>query len=618
MASLEVSIGADNSELNKKIAEAEKDLKELSRVKIEQIKLGLDTKEIDGNIKDVKKSLTDLKSVMKDTGQSFTAAQKPIGNAGNTLTNFSRIAQDAPFGIMGIGNNITATAEAFSALSRSSGGAGAALKAVGASLAGPGGILFAVSLVTTALTVMSQKGLTVSDVFNKLTGTFDQFKADLKEVNKEAAKNAAEQVASVGAYTSAAQDINLSMKDRLIAVKKLQDEYPAFFGNLTKEQILNGNVANAVKDVTEALKAKARAQAYAGKLGDLAAKEVDLREKEGPLLEQRNNALVERNRLEALYGDLSKTSSDRDRARLAAARGNFERLNDELKEVQDSIRANISEMDKWAAKSTIEVKASIKLDFKEEKLKKVKKLIETPQVDPVVITLPIAGIKIPPFNIEDELNKGVHHTKTGIFSSLTQDIEKSIAEFTNRLGSAYTTMSAEVMRFNEDLKGVIMSGASDTFSNLGTSIGEALAQGGNVISAVGASLIASLGGILSAIGDKLIALGVASLLASTVFSTFGTALGVGSALAAIAGGVALKAGGALLGSQSKGGSASGSKSPISAGNSVSSPTSSVVSGGSFSSGLQNVVFEISGQKLVGVLSNTLGKNVKLGGTAPAI
>ena len=40
MAGLEIQIGADSSDLQKKIKEAEFNLKELSKVKIEQIKQG--------------------------------------------------------------------------------------------------------------------------------------------------------------------------------------------------------------------------------------------------------------------------------------------------------------------------------------------------------------------------------------------------------------------------------------------------------------------------------------------------------------------------------------------------------------------------------------------------
>ena len=104
---LEVQIGADSSDLNKKIKEAELALKELSQVKLERIKLGLDTKEINGNIASVKKSLNDLKTASKDSGNAIAGMAPKVASGGNALMQFSRIAQDAPYGIIGIGNNIT-------------------------------------------------------------------------------------------------------------------------------------------------------------------------------------------------------------------------------------------------------------------------------------------------------------------------------------------------------------------------------------------------------------------------------------------------------------------------------------------------------------------------------
>ena len=152
MAGLEIQIGADSSDLQKKIKEAELALKELSQVKLERIKLGLDTKEINGNIASVKKSLNELKTVSKDTGSAIGGMAPKVANGGNALMQFSRIAQDAPYGIIGIGNNLTATVEAFGHLKNSTGSTGSALKAMAGSIVGSGGILLAVSLVTTAFT----------------------------------------------------------------------------------------------------------------------------------------------------------------------------------------------------------------------------------------------------------------------------------------------------------------------------------------------------------------------------------------------------------------------------------------------------------------------------------
>jgi hypothetical protein len=142
---LEVQIGADITDFEKKIKEVEFDIKELSKVKLDRLKLGLDTTEINAQIKDAKNNLNSLKTTVKDTGNAIGGQfTKQVGNGGNTLMQFSRIAQDAPYGIIGIGNNITATAESFSYLKAQTGSTGGALKALASSLMGTGGILLGV------------------------------------------------------------------------------------------------------------------------------------------------------------------------------------------------------------------------------------------------------------------------------------------------------------------------------------------------------------------------------------------------------------------------------------------------------------------------------------------
>ncbi len=232
-----------------------------------------DEKETSVVTADLRKELATLKKEQKEVGGAFDVASKKTANGGNALMQFSRIAQDAPFGIMGIGNNITATAEAFGHLQKSTGSTGAALKAVASSMLGSGGILLAVSLVTTGLTYMAQNGITVGDIFDKLTGDFDDSTKAMQELNAEAIKGSQAQITTMNAYVSVAANVNLSMKDRLIAVQKLQDEYPAYFGNLTKEQILNGNVTAAVQGATKALIAKAKAVAAVDKIVKLAEEE---------------------------------------------------------------------------------------------------------------------------------------------------------------------------------------------------------------------------------------------------------------------------------------------------------------------------------------------------------
>jgi len=310
----------------------------------------------------LRKELSNLKREQKEVGGSFDTAAKKTVNGGNALMQFSRIAQDAPFGIMGIGNNITATAEAFGHLQKQTGSTGAALKAVAGSMLGSGGILLAVSLVTTGLTYMAQNGITVSDVFKKLTGTFDESSKRLSELNAEATESAAAQAANVGAYVSAAQNINLSMEDRLIAVQKLQEEYPAYFGNLTKEQILNGDVAGAVKEVTAALIAKAKAAAFTGRITELAKQEFELQQKEVEVLKD-----IAKQRKEIALSQATRNASGgfgQGANNIAIGEANDALISHQntLKETQKELRNNWKERDILTEKINENVAASLKLE----------------------------------------------------------------------------------------------------------------------------------------------------------------------------------------------------------------------------------------------------------------
>jgi hypothetical protein len=82
---------------------------------------------------------------------------------------------------------------------------------------------------------------------------------------------AGEEIAKMNALVSIASNQQISMEKRLIAVQKLQDEYPAYFGNLSKEKILNGDVTTSVDAVKFAIIERAKATAIASKINTIAA-----------------------------------------------------------------------------------------------------------------------------------------------------------------------------------------------------------------------------------------------------------------------------------------------------------------------------------------------------------
>lgn len=594
MANLEVQIGADKSDFDKKIKEVEFDVKQLAKEKQAQIKLGLDTTQITAQIKDAKKSLNDLRSTAKDAGNAIGKdfAQK-TGNGSNALMQFSRIAQDAPYGIIGIGNNITATVEAFGHLKNSTGSTGSALKAMAGSIMGSGGILLAVSLLTTGLTYMAQNGITVGDLVDKLTGKFDAQKKALSDLGVEAAKSAGSEIASMKALVSVSQDETLSREKRLIAVKQLQDTFPAYFGNLSKEKILNGDVSLAVDDVSRALIARARASAIAGKLGELAGKRLELEEK-------REKAILD-------IKEAQKKSDADSSVYAAGLRFNLKAAVDSYKSIVEEIKSLDSQSKKYSERENTATKESILLLKEKAKvLKEQKPIGSTPQVSGVQSSITPVGLA----------------ETGGTILQIAKDVQGAEGMITTSMGNiniAFDTSGAIMLealqKLNEDMNTLISGSIAETLGNLGTVIGDALANGGNVLGAIGSVLLQSLGKFLSDMGGLLIQYGTMAVIKGKLdlaIATGGPAA-IAAGFAAIGVGIALKAIGGAIASKAQGGNSSGGRS-VSTGASVSSPTSSTGGGGGGSFQGGTVVFEISGQSLIGVLGNTLDKNRRLGGS----
>jgi hypothetical protein len=266
--------------------------------------------------------------------------------------------------------------------------------------------------------------------------------------------------------------------------------------------------------------------------------------------------------------------------------------------VVDSYKRGIAEASK--ASSELLIKAPPKTSAP----KKAEKVNFTPQVSPINNTLNPQGLI-------DLSGQVVALSKT------VQGAEGVITTSMGNIGVAFDTSTAYMLEllqgFNDEASGLIEGSIMNTFASLGDAIGGALANGGNVLKAVGQSLLQSLGGFLSDMGGLLIKYGTLAILKGKLDLAIlsGGPVSIAAGVAAVAVGVALKAAGGAIGSAARGGSGGGRS--VSGGNSVSSPSSSTSSSGSsgFSGG--TVVFEISGQSLIGVLGNTLDKNRRIGG-----
>jgi len=83
--------------------------------------------------------------------KSLNGLNTSTKGANIALTNFGRVIQDAPFGILGIANNIDPLVQSFQNLKKETGSAGGAFKSLASSLVGPAGIAIGISAVTSLL-----------------------------------------------------------------------------------------------------------------------------------------------------------------------------------------------------------------------------------------------------------------------------------------------------------------------------------------------------------------------------------------------------------------------------------------------------------------------------------
>lgn len=115
---------------------------------------------------DAVNGLNSVNQAAQNLGETLKKSPQITNQATQSLGNLSRIAQDAPYGFMGISNNINPMLESFQRLQTSAGGTGNALKAMASALTGPAGLGLAVGVLTSVVVAFGDK---ISLLWDKLT-----------------------------------------------------------------------------------------------------------------------------------------------------------------------------------------------------------------------------------------------------------------------------------------------------------------------------------------------------------------------------------------------------------------------------------------------------------------
>jgi len=116
----------------------------------------------------------------------------------------------------------------------------------------------------------------------------------LKESALEGQKAAQKETVALNILYKASQNENKSKSERLKAVSELQKQYPGYFGNLSKEEILAGKGADAYNRLASAIIASAKARAAQDRIVENQSKILDLEAKRADALAKKEKAESER------------------------------------------------------------------------------------------------------------------------------------------------------------------------------------------------------------------------------------------------------------------------------------------------------------------------------------
>ena len=103
-----------------------------------------------------------------------------------------------------------------------------------------------------------------------------ELEKNMHEASINGQKDAQQEIVKLDLLYKATQDTSLSVKEREAAVKKLQDQYPGYFSNMSKEKIMLGQASSLYKQLKDDIIAVAQAKAYEQKIEELSKQNIDL------------------------------------------------------------------------------------------------------------------------------------------------------------------------------------------------------------------------------------------------------------------------------------------------------------------------------------------------------
>jgi hypothetical protein len=224
------------------------------------------------------------KSFSAPAVKSFDNLKRSAGAASGAAISFGRIIQDAPFGIIGVANNIQNFGEQFSALGGKTATAGQKVSQFLTALIQPANLaILAVSALTAAWQAYSLGVFDAKEATDEVKDSIEVYRKSLNESQTsqlEGLKNSNDEIITLNFLKGIIEDETLERSKRLKAIEKANEISPDIFKNLTTEAVLAGKVGDAYEKVTRLLIAKATAESDIQKVVSLNDEERILRTNE--------------------------------------------------------------------------------------------------------------------------------------------------------------------------------------------------------------------------------------------------------------------------------------------------------------------------------------------------
>lgn len=613
----------------------------------------------------------DVSNFANRAKQDLDKVSKAQRGAGTVAMEFNRIIQDAPFGMMGISNNLTQLTDNYKTYAQNVRQAALEqgksisnfqiFKGAVAGILSPINLFsLGISAVTSGLILYQQWQQRAKKATKETSDKFKELAENLNNISAtmyKAAQSSGNEVAQLNALYKITTNVNQSTNARKKAAKELIDQYPALFGKFSQEQVMLGKAKTAYDEVSKSIIATARAQAAYGRIGEKASQQLAIDETNRSLQKEISLLDVAIKRQESLTTAGQSVGA----AAEAVESGNVRKLNDLYEQRSNilnqvtgnlldraKIQEDINQLEGFAV--TNQAKTIATTEKAEKKTKDYTDSIAKLMAELNGASLSEYDRRIYEINIKYEgifetIKKiGTTSRQQDAFGLATQakrfEILRAQAErfveTTSKIKpialkglsenditipvkleiipfipeKILTDAEIKLKEYGDKIEGVIKSGIDSSIGGLGEAIAGSLTANENIIGAIGASLLSSLGGIMVELGKMAIMGGVtieAVKKALTTLQGFG-AIAAGAALVAV--GSMFKAGASNLASSMGGGASMASQSSF--GSSVNNSSGVIPRGAYYNNDKQVVEFKLKNGDLNGAIKWGNNRNTRLG------